>query len=539
MNHLERSSRLRAAPRRSVQSSLTRSIEWVRRRRSVRQALPAIWRLAPAILVLSGSFAAAVVWNPAVAVVIATCIAAGTVARGIPRRVDQIFLYSLLGLLAGYAVLGRPFAGIGVPPVFVGEVVLALGLLSAVGNGWPRSVLRTPIIRLLLAFMVWGLVQTIPHLNTYGFNALRDAVIWAYGSFALLLAPLIIRRDLVWRLPQLYSRLVPWIVVIAPAWMILWMASDLVGIPGTAMSAAKGSDPAPHLAGAAAFLLAGVSTRRAGARTLASMLRDWGVWLALLVGVVVVGSITRGGLLAIIAAMLTVAMMQPFKAGKKLLLVGATAVLVAAVWLGWQSVHVPSAKERAVHPEQIVKNLASIGGGSAGGLDNTRYWRLLWWQAIIDYTVHGDHFWNGKGFGVNLTYDDGIEPDPYNPSRNPHNGHLTILARAGVPGLALWTALQLWFAVSMVRGRLRARRAGRHTLASLFAWVLAFWVASLVNATFDPSLEGPQGGIWFWCVFAYGIALSMVHAQRIPVLRPRVAAASPECVPVFTTLSRV
>jgi O-Antigen ligase len=511
----------------------------VRRRRPVRQALPANWRAALPILALSGILAVAVVRNATVALGIATCIAAFTVALSIPRRVDQIFLYSLLFLLAGYALLGRPFAGIGLPPVFIGEVVLALGLLSAIGNGWPPSLLRAPIIRLLLAFMVWGLVRTIPYLNAYRLDALRDAVIWGYGGFALLLTPLIIRRDLVWRLPQLYARLLPWIVVIAPAWLLFWIVSDLRGIPGTAITYAKGADPAPHLAGAAAFLLAGASTRRAGGRTPASLVREWGVWLALLAGVVVVGSITRGGLLAIIVAILTVAMMEPFKAGKKLLLVGATAVLLGAVWLGWQSVQVLSTKERAIHPEQIVKNLTSIGGESAGGLENTRDWRIQWWEAIIDYTVHGEYFWNGKGFGVNLTYDDGIEPDPYNPSRNPHNGHLTILARAGVPGLALWTALQLWFAFSMVRGSLRARRAANYTLASLFAWVLAFWIAFLINATFDPSLEGPQGGIWFWCVFAYGIALTMVQAQRIPVLPPRVVTASPERVPVFTTLGRV
>jgi hypothetical protein len=33
----------------------------------------------------------------------------------------------------------------------------------------------------------------------------------------------------------------------------------------------------------------------------------------------------------------------------------------------------------------------------------------------------------------------------------------------------------------------------------------------MVNATFDVYLEGPQGGIWFWCVFGFGIALMEVQ----------------------------
>jgi hypothetical protein len=29
----------------------------------------------------------------------------------------------------------------------------------------------------------------------------------------------------------------------------------------------------------------------------------------------------------------------------------------------------------------------------------------------------------------------------------------------------------------------------------------------MVNTTFDPYLEGPQGGIWFWALFGLGLVL--------------------------------
>jgi len=505
------------------------------------------WKAAPrqattlilaVMLGLSSLFAVAVGWNPVVAVAIAGCILAVTIARGVPQRIDQIFLYSLLALLAGYALFGRTFAGIGVFPVFIGELVLALGLLSAIGNGWPPSLLRTPSVCLLIAFMAWGATRTVPYLGVYGLSAIRDAVIWGYGSFALLFLSLIVRRDLLWRLPRLFGRLVPYILVVAPGWILLWMVFDLWGILGTAMSGPKPADPAPHLGGAAAFLLAGIPAGRAASRGHASVLAEWGIWLALLLGVVAIGSLTRGGLVAIIAAIGIVTMLRPFKAGKKLIMAGATALLVGTVWLGGQSDYVVPDRDRTIDPEQIVKNLMSIGGSSEYGLEDTRRWRLLWWNKILDYTVHGEYFWTGKGFGVNLTYDDGILRDPDTPNRNPHNGSLTILARAGVPGLVLWAALQLGFALSMLRGWLRARRFGQHAQASVFAWVLAYWAAILINATFDPSLEGPQGGIWFWCVFAYGVALTMGQARQAPQVAPRITAASYDRASVLSASGR-
>jgi hypothetical protein len=42
--------------------------------------------------------------------------------------------------------------------------------------------------------------------------------------------------------------------------------------------------------------------------------------------------------------------------------------------------------------------------------------------------------------------------------------------------------------------------------------VLAFWLAFMVNASVDVFLEGPQGGIWFWCLMGFGIAA--LEAQR-------------------------
>ena len=86
-----------------------------------------------------------------------------------PRRPSdlltvRVFLVALAGVLAGYMFLGRGFAHVGMRPIFVGEVVLVLGLL-ATGYAIVRLRLRpapSPIVWLLLAFMVLGAARTVP-----------------------------------------------------------------------------------------------------------------------------------------------------------------------------------------------------------------------------------------------------------------------------------------------------------------------------------------------------------------------------------------
>jgi hypothetical protein len=72
--------------------------------------------------------------------------------------------------------LGRGFAHLGLPPVYVGDLVLLLGVVAA-GFSILRFGLRvsvTPVVWLLLALVAWGAVRTIPYLPTYGVDALRD-----------------------------------------------------------------------------------------------------------------------------------------------------------------------------------------------------------------------------------------------------------------------------------------------------------------------------------------------------------------------------
>ena len=170
-------------------------------------------------------------------------------------------------------------------------------------------------------------------------------------------------------------------------------------------------------------------------------------------------------------------------------------------------------RDREYSARQLVANVLSVfTDETTGDLDDTKEWRLAWWNDIADYTLHGPYFWQGKGFGVNLATADGYQVEEGDALRSPHNGHLSVLARAGVPGLALWVVLHGSWVLLMFSGYLLARQQGRGVWAALFVFLFAYWTAIMLNASFDVYLEGPMGGLWCWTIMGFGLAAA--HLQR-------------------------
>jgi hypothetical protein len=123
-------------------------------------------------------------------------------------------------LLIGYMFMGRGFAHVGLAPFYVGELVLLFGLI-ATAYAFVRLKLRvhlSPIVWLLFGFMVLGAVRTVPYLGAYGFDALRDAVLWGYATFALMSYALADRWVAVGAM-----RLYGWVVPVFALWLpISW-----------------------------------------------------------------------------------------------------------------------------------------------------------------------------------------------------------------------------------------------------------------------------------------------------------------------------
>ena len=426
-----------------------------------------------------------------------------------PRSGDA-FLYVFGGVLLGYALLGRTFAYVGVPPLFIGEVMLALGLVVVMRTPTLREALTArPSIALLL-LMGLTLLRAVPFLSTYGLDTVRDAMQIGYGLFAFVVGALLLDRPERLRgLVLRYRRFT--VVMLALMWVIYLIGklfeTSIPNLPWTdnaRLIEVKAGDLMVHLAALTVFLMVGLTR----VRPLAVLM------LAVTVGVVIVSS--RAGMVAYGLSVGTAWLLRPSGAKVGRLAYGFALLLVLGIAAG--PIVSVNGGTRDVSVEQLWLNVKSIFGSSGTDtLDGSKEWREAWWGKIVDYTFHGPYFWTGRGFGINLAEADGFSVSEEESLRSPHNGHLTILARMGVPGITLWVVLNLlWFA-SLLHAWFRARLARQWGWTGLFALVIAYWLAMLVNAAFDVYLEGPMGGIWFWTVWGVGLAAARLQ-QTDPTL---------------------
>ncbi len=458
--------------------------------------------------------------SPPVGAAVGLLLGGCGIAFAIPGSAARAYTIGLVILLIGYAFLGRGFAYLGIPPVFVGEAVLAVGVFALLLNNRRFVSFRTPITWLLIAVMLWGAATTFPYLPVYGIDSLRDGVLWGYAIAALAIVPILVRDRLIERVPGLYARVVPIFILWAPIAVIVgnFFQDSLPLVPGTEVPIidVKAGDMNVHLAGAATFLLLGLKDMNPRSRRVAEVngislatAALWGVWLA---GFVVSAAINRGGMLAVFTAIGIVLILRPAAVSRRFLMLGVVGFTITSVLL-LSNLEIRISDRRPLSIEQLTQNVESIfteaseGGGTAG-------WRLQWWGLIVDYTVFGPYRWTGKGYGINLADADGFQVNEDSSLRSPHNGHLTVLARSGVPGFALWVMLHLGFTAMMLRTHARSRAGGDEYMARISLWILAYYAAFMINGTFDVYLEGPQGGIWMWTVFGMGVAASLVARDK-------------------------
>lgn len=451
-----------------------------------------------ALLVLVG---AATAVDPRLGALIAVvCVAAWLAADS--TRASSAFLTGLAVILVGYSVLDRGFAHLGVNPIFLGEVVLGVGAIAIIARA-DRQRLR-PIPILLGAFIAWGVIRTIPYLPAYGVDALRDGVTYGYGLIALGVL-VCVGEEQIPRIIAAFARLVPLLLIWIPLGLLVtqFAPNATPSLPGSNVHLLdyKPGDAAVHLAGIAAFLLVGLD----GGRRAGTAIRQVGTWALWLVGTAVAGILNRGGMLALTSV---AAVLLFTRSARRWASLALTAAAVLSVLLVVNPEIRIGGGTRTISVGQVIDNVTSVVFASQdAALQGTKDFRLQWWGTIANYTIGGPYFWTGKGFGINLADADGFQVSADDSLRAPHNAHIEILARMGVPGVVLWVLLQVAFGAALLRAGLAASRVGATEWTARFAWVFVYWLAMIVNMSFDPYLEGPQGGIWFWAIFGFGLVL--------------------------------
>ena len=425
-----------------------------------------------------------------------------------PTSAGDRYILALSCVLLGYAVLGKGFAYLGYPPVLVGELTFLAGIFFLLRSGCLVAVFAFGPSLLLAAIMSWTLLRTLPFVGTYGFDALRDSVIIMYGGFSFIVAALLIEDCRRINTLVRYYRIFLGIYVPAVPFLFplgFYFGDDILKVPGTTVSLIwlGPGEVGTHLAGAAVFTLAGFR-------------KPTPVWTAcLLAALVMASAVSRAAMLAFIVPVVLAALVLG-KARMFAIIIPIGLMLLATTYLLETSFssyrEAQTSTERRVSSVQLVENAASILGRSGEQTESTKEWREKWWNIIVDNTVRGPYFWTGRGFGVNLGFEDGFgNPHNERPLRSPHNGHITILARAGIPGAALWGVfLAAWFG-TLLHTMLLARRRGQAEWAGLLLFVACYAMSCVINATFDVALEAPMQGIWFWCLIGSGIGATMIY----------------------------
>jgi hypothetical protein len=457
-----------------------------------------------ACLVVVGAFVGALVTVSPFFGAAAAALALGFGLLTLEQRLIEVFAVALFLGLLGYMFLGRGFAYAGLSPLFVSEVLLGLAVLVLVYAFSLRHFGFLPV--LVALFIGWGALRTIPYVPSYGLDALRDAVVWGYALFALAISMVLTTKTLE-KVAGFLARLLPFFLVWVPIAAVVGVLGIVPEWPqsGVAMLDFKQGDMAVHVVGMIAFVVSGMyESQNSNMRLPASMF-----WMLVIVGFAFIAT-SRAGLITVLVGTLASFLLWPTRRLLPFVAVMAVVgILVVAINPNLQV----AGYSRQLGPEQIVENVKSIvGSGGSGNLQGTRRWREQWWGEIWDYTVHGPYFLTGKGFGINLADDDGFQVLDDESLRSPHNGHVTILARMGVPGLALWIAIQVLFGWSLYQALQRAKRVGSLFWARIDTCILVYWMALLINMSFDVYLEGPQGGIWYWTVLGTGLAA--IRIQR-------------------------
>ncbi|MET0564961.1 MAG: O-antigen ligase family protein [Acidimicrobiia bacterium] len=428
-----------------------------------------------------------------------------------PTRIPAI---ALGVLLAGYMLGDKGFAYLHLPgtPLFVGEVALAIIVVYLICF-YPISDdrLRSPARLTLVVFLLYSAFRTLPYLGEYGIDALRDASQWYYGIFAFFVADFVRRRGIA-PIVGWFGKILPWFVLWAPISLILSqvLTSPLVPDSDVPVSAHRGSNTSVLITACLGFMWmldeedTGITRRQRAILTSVA-----GLFL------VVAGIQNRGGFLAAIAG---IAVIYWYARSGQRHFVGIICTVVILIGLIFSVTDIRVSffsNERDISAQQVVENLVSVVNPDAvatsGDLASNSSWRLdLWNEILRDVNLNAPVL--GRGYGVSLGRLYGFEGLGETELRSAHNSHMTIFARSGYLGVGLWFLMWVIWFIAMIRSRRALAARGLKMEAAVAVVAMACALAVLVNAVFDPSIEGPPVSAWIWSV--YGLGLGLVLLSR-------------------------
>ena len=429
------------------------------------------------------------------------------------RELERAGPLRLLGVLlaptlAAYLLFDRAAAYFHIPgtPVYAAEALLAVGLVAWVRRPGPvwSAIRGDAVLCAVVAFFLWGILRAVPNVGAYGFTyTIRDSSLWYYSLFAVLVAA----TTLTW--PGFPARLADQLVRFAP-WLLVWLPFAVIlgtspgspfKVPFSNVSVLSHKDGNVAVAAFLALLALSLWPNRG------MSLRSRRGWSLVAIGVVLIAATqNRGGLVAIAAAsavglVLIRGLARP--AAK-----GVMAVAVLGVLVGLLLPHHTAHSARSVSPSQLVANVESLAGiNKSNALQGTEQARQRQWSYVVRLEEAQGKTFYGWGPGPNLGFGQ-VTGTGDETLRVPHNSHVDVLARLGLIGLGLWIFAWLSWSWRLLVARKRLMEAGLDSPCRILEICFLTAIAILLNAFFDPSLEGGQVAVLLWTIFGVGAALS-------------------------------
>lgn len=392
----------------------------------------------------------------------------------------RVYMHFYLVVFALYVYFNR-----GIAYTYLAELTWLIGILMIIRDWknyifpWDRKV------ALLVGFLCISLIYTIIGLTRYpAMDVVRDGFMFNYMMFALVIP---VFKDQFEAFQNGIFRIYKWFPFVVLAGLLLKTKilnhSSPAIFGGIPILEYKNGDLAVQLLITALLLITGKIRYSLRYQFLNAMVVIYLFFL--------VATFNRGGMLAFLVGMILFlfysrknAALTNIKSYVKIVLL----LLCLAFPLYLLTNIKDPVQGRDTGIAQLQKNITSIFvKEEKTPLSGNIIWRLAWWSKIVDYTITGPYFFTGKGLGINLATADGIKMQD-NSLRSPHNFHMNVLARFGVPIAIVW----LSFLVFVIRGIRKRDAPLEHIL------YVAVFVSFMVNASFDVALEGPMAAFPCW-----------------------------------------
>lgn len=423
------------------------------------------------------------------------------------KGIDKYYVYILVITLAGYAIANRGFATINIKGISISELLLAAGLILIVFKRYVKSLFLLPMSIQFWLFIFWGIICTIPYLGTYRINSLRDAVVWGYAVFAVIIFCLVNNLYKASKLFHFYQKFIDFFPYLA------FIAKILSEVKYEFLFVFDKSISIIHIKPGqyGTFIFGAVILSVLGFRKKYSIL--W--YMFLIIDIVLVVTSSRASILSIFVPLLLVIFIQK-GAATNLVSKWSVAIVILLASSVFILPHLSNVLGREVTFDKFSTKAISIisSDETIDGYGEKKF-RLKWWNTIVEYTFFGDYFISGKGYGINLADDDGFQTDKVSHSlRAPHNIFMTYLARSGVTGLFLWIVLLFSWFVLMYNTMVHASLKKDDYTKKILLFLIAYNLSILISACFDPFLESPMGGVWFWVVFGLGLRIITLYRKQ-------------------------